>query len=50
MYIKNFMVKILGGHPKNITFLISENIDGFQTKRFTRLLEFINLYKQKPVK
>ena len=27
----------------------SQNIDGFQTKQFTRLLEFIQLYKQNPL-
>ena len=42
--------KILRGNPKMLSFIqFSQNIDGFIQKRFTRLLEFIKLYKQKPL-
>ena len=42
--------KILGGPPKKKRKLTISQILIFQTKQFTRLLEFLKLYKQNPSK
>ena len=37
------------GHPENVSFMhFSQKIDGFRQKRFTGLLELVQLYKQNP--
>ena len=40
---------IFGGIPKMLVFAIFSKYWWFQTKQFTRLLEFIKLYKQNPL-
>ena len=49
-YVHNSMVEIFGGHPENVSFyaIFSENW-WFQTKRFTGLLELVQLFKQNPL-
>ena len=48
-YVYNSIAEFRG-HPKNLSFVqFSQKIDGFQTKRFTGLLELIQLYKQTPL-
>ena len=38
------------GHSENVSFIqFSQKIDGFRQKRFTGLLELIQLYKQNPL-
>ena len=49
-YVHNSMAEFSGASRKCVTFMqFSQIIDGFQTNRFTGLLELIQLYKQNPL-
>ena len=49
MYVHNSMIEFRG-HPKNVGLIqFSQKIDGFQTNRFTGLLELTQLHKQSPL-
>ena len=48
-YVHN-SIETYSGASRRISFMqFSQNIDGFQTKWFTGLLELIQLYKQNPL-
>ena len=46
-YVHNCMVEF-SGHPKNVFVFFLRKLM-FQTKRFTGLLELVQLYKQNPL-
>ena len=48
-YVHNSMVEFLGASRKMLVYAIFSEKLWFQTKRFTGLLELIQLYKQNPL-